>query len=492
MKELISNNKTKILIHLGLVLITFSLVYTSSLNPFTSRIMNVDTSVYVSITQGILRGQILYRDLVDNKGPLNYFLSVPGFYLGGIIGIWLTEFIFIFISFLFMYKTALMFVNEINAFLTMFFTSLAMHPFYFVNAGAEVYSLPFLVISLYIFSRHYIMNRNASLLELLTLGICFSSSILIRLNMFPLWAGFCLTIIIESAIKKKFLNIVKYIITFSFGVSIVIFPVYLYLKLNNILPEFYLYVISGGVSRGFQASLLRDFANFFYIVINRSFSFLPLGIGIIWFFIRYKNINTWYFLGFILSYLLSVIFLSFSSGFSYYNLILIPFFVPTLAFLTDSLLSLFSNIKYKRLAVIFLFCVLFSEGIVRLSYYVFFNFDSGIQIRNAGRFIDENTEPGDKIINLGGNAYIYPFTAREYASKYIFQDSSAFAHIPGARDEFVSTIISTKPKIISIFTAQGDVNTQLTVGWHEDILDLLATDYKLVSENYGFKIFLRL
>ncbi|MCL2186303.1 MAG: hypothetical protein FWB86_10695 [Treponema sp.] len=486
----ISQYKSKIILYAGLLLISFSVVYTSTLNPFTHRVMNVDTSVYMTIAQGITRGHVLYKDLADNKGPLTYFMSVPGYYIAGITGVWLTELFLIFITFLFMYKTALLFVNSKTAFLSVFAVSLAMHPFFYVNAGTEEYSLAFLMISLYIYTKHYFSGNKTHLLEILALGVCFACSVMIRLNMFPLWAGFCLVIIIESAIKKEILNILKYVAFFSLGVLIVLLPIYLWMRHFGLFNDFYYNVILGGITRGFRLSVLNDFLKNFYLVLNRSFSFIPLCVGIIWFFIKYKNISSFYYIGFIISYFLSVIFLSFASGNSHYNLVLIPFFIPVISFLSDALLQLFSKIKYKYLVLALFFCITFSEGIIRLSYYLFFNFDSGSQLRTAGKIIDDNTKPNDLMINLGWNGYIYPYTKRDYASKYIFQ-SEAFNHIPGANEEFVSAIMNNPPKVMTIYTANDGGGLQFRAGWHEKPYKLLETDYTLISDDYGIKIFLR-
>jgi hypothetical protein len=481
-------NKSKIIIYLFLFLIAFSIVYTSTLNPFLSRIMNVDTSVYISITQGITRGHVLYKNLADNKGPLLYFLSVPGFYLGGTAGVWITELIFIFISFFFMYKTALLFTNTKTALLTVFFTSLATHPFYYVNAGTEEYALPFLAVSFYIFTKYYISTKKTTFFEIVTLGLSFTCSIMIRLNIFPLWGGFCLIIIVESIIKKKYIDIFKYIIGFIFGILIVLIPIYFYLKINNAIGDFLNYVILGGITRGFRASL-KDFVNIFYIVINRNFSFIPLCLSIVWLFTKYKNINTFYFYSYIVSYLLSVIFLSFSPGNSHYNLILIPFFVPAVIFVSETLLEAFSKIKYKYMVLVLFFCITFSEGIIRLSYYLFFNFDSNVSLKLAGKIIDDNTNEYDKIINLGWNGYIYPFTQRDAASKYIYQ-GSGLDQITGAKEEFLSDILTNKPAIITLFIGE-DAGEQIINDWHTPIFKMIDNEYHLLSDENEFVLYIR-
>ena len=108
--KLISLNKKT---YLTLFIIAFAVVFGSTYNPMNFRRMHVDSAVYITVAQGITRGQLPYLDLVDNKGPLLYLMSVPGLFLGGFTGIWITELVLIFISVLFGYKTALFFGNKI-------------------------------------------------------------------------------------------------------------------------------------------------------------------------------------------------------------------------------------------------------------------------------------------------------------------------------------------------------------------------------------------
>ncbi|MCL1994463.1 MAG: hypothetical protein FWG66_16085 [Spirochaetes bacterium] len=476
-------------LYAGLVLVAFSLVFTSTLRPFSNRIMNVDTSVYVSITQGLSRGLVLYSELADNKGPLLYFISLPGFHLAGITGVWVTQFVLMFVSIFFMYKLALLFVSAKAAFLTVAFTSLAMHPFYYVDAGAEEYALPFLAVSLYIFTKHYIGGKDAGFWEVVVLGASFALAIMIRLNMFPLWAGFCLVIIIEALSQKRFADMFKYIGAFLVGVFAVLLPIFLYLWRHDIFLDFYYNVVVSGAARGFAVLSLNEFIHNFYTIINRSFSFIPLCIGVVWVFVKYKNISVFYFAGFLLSYFLSILFLSFSRGEPHWNLILIPFFVPAVAFLSDLFLNNV-KVKYKHAALIILFCVAFSEGLARLSSYLFFPHDTGIPIRDAGRIIDENTAPNDTIISLGAHAYIYPFTQRLPASRFIIQ-GWAFDHIPGAREEFVSGILNDPPKIIAIVLNENGMPHMIDHRWHGEIFAMMESDYRLLEDNGRARIFIR-
>jgi hypothetical protein len=430
-------------------------------------------------------------DFVDNKGPLAYLISVPGLYLGGFTGIWITELILMCVSVFFAYRTAILFGSKFKAIMGTFFSFMVLIMFFYVNAGTEEYSLPFLMLSFYIFARYFFSQRqDVSFLELIILGFCFACAVLIRLNMFPLWAGFCAVIFVEAIMKRRFMLLAKYVSGFCFGIIIVFIPVFLYLKINGIVDAFLEQVIFGGASKGFSGAGIKETVKKFYIVIDRNYSFVPIILGLFWIITKYKQPHFNFYLGYTISYFLMLLFLSFSSGDSHYNLVLIPFFIPAITFLVNLIDSAFFEVKAKNvvLALFFLFC--FSEGLANYLYDLkrITSDESGKQLINAGKMIDENTRPGDKIISLGFNGYIYPFTKRDSVSKYIYQ-GSGLDYIPGARKEFISDVLTNKPAIIAVFTAE-DGRGQIMDDWHAPIFEMMETEYRLLSDKNGFNLFI--
>jgi hypothetical protein len=416
---------------------------------------------------------------------------VPGLFLGGFTGIWITELIFVFVSVLFAYKTALFFGSQHKALFGTAFSFVALLSFFLVNAGAEEYSLPFLMISLYIFTKYFFsVKKDVSFPELIILGICLASAILIRLNMFPLWAGFCAVIFFESVLKRRFIFLVKCIIGFCLGIAIIIFPVFLYLKLNGIIDAFIEQVIFAGTARGFGETGLKIIEKNFFLVLGRNNCALPLWLGIFWLITKYKQNDFTYYLGYTLSYFLMVLFLSFSGGGNHYNLVLIPFFVPALTYLAGVLYNTFSGYRAKNIILIFFFCCIFTESFIRYAFYLTnkFHDNSGNNLVKAGKIIDDNTKNGDKIISLGINGYIYPFTQREPASRYFYQ-GSGLGEIAGARETFISEILNSKPVIITTVT-EAERN-EIMYDWHAPILEMVETEYRLLSDEYGHKIFIR-
>jgi hypothetical protein len=483
--------KSDMKIYMGLFLFAFVMALSSSYNPVNFRRMHIDSSVYVTISQGIINGQFPYGDFVDNKGPLAYLINVPGLFMGGFTGIWFTELIFLFVSILFAYKTALFFGNKRNALLGTVFSFVVLLVFFTVYTGAEEYSLPFLMISFYLFTKNMLSDeQDFKFIELIILGICFSCAVMIRLNMFSLWAGFCLVIFVVTLAKRRFLALGKYIVGFCSGVLIVLIPLYLYLKINDIFDAFLIQVIFGGTSRGFGGSNLRQVAMNFFLVINRICSIAPIFFGLYFIVLNYKKPTFSFYFAYTFSYFLMVLFLSFFSGEIHYNMALVPFFIPALTVLAGFLYNAFSEKKGKGVIVICFLSLLFFEGIVNYFYdfsKIFYD-KSGQQLMRMGKMVDANTNPGDKIISLGYNCYIYPFTKREAASKYVFQ---GYFHdvVPGAREEFISDILTNKPAII-VTTDLDGFETSIK-NWHDPILEMMEKEYSpLYSEN-GIALFKR-
>jgi hypothetical protein len=478
-------------IYIGLFLFALVIALSSSYNPINFRRMHIDSSIYVTISQGIINGQLPYRDFSDNKSPLNYLINVPGMYFGGFTGIWLTELIFLFVSILFAYKIALLFGDKRKALLGTVFGFIVSLVFFTVYTGSEEYSLPFLMISFYLFTKNMLSGeQDFKFSELIVLGICFACSIMIRLNMFPLWAGFCLVIFIVTLAKRRFLMAGKYILGFCSGMLIVLIPLYLWMSLNGIFDDFVVQVLFAGTSRGFGGSSLRTLAMNFFLAINRICSVAPIFFGLYYIVLHYKKPTFAYYFAYTFSYFLMVLFFSFFSGEIHYNMALVPFFIPALTVLAGFLYNAFSEKKGKGVIVICFLSLLFFEGIVNYFYdlsKIFYD-KSGQQLMRIGKMVDTNTNPDDKIISLGANCYIYPFTKREAASKHACQGYFVDL-VPGARDEFISDILTNKPAIIVTTNFAGD--EQFSEYWYGPIFEMMEKEYgPLYSEN-GIALFKR-
>lgn len=74
---------------LGLVVLVALVLF----SPLNTPVLPRDEGVFVYIGQGILRGEIPYRDMLDHKGPLIYYINALGLWIGhnSLWGVWLVE-----------------------------------------------------------------------------------------------------------------------------------------------------------------------------------------------------------------------------------------------------------------------------------------------------------------------------------------------------------------------------------------------------------------
>jgi hypothetical protein len=486
------NNNTETFIYPGLFCLALYVCLASCLNPFGTKTIDSDTSVFLTIAQGITRGQVPFRDFYDNKGPLLYLLSVPGFALGRFTGVWITELIFMCMSVFFAYKTALFFGSRVFAFTGVVLSFIIFMTFFYEAAGAEEYSLPFTVISLYIFTRYYFTQKNVSSPEIIILGFCFASSALIRVNMFPLWLGFCIVICIETITKRDFPGLVKYTALFCIGIAAITIPVILYLKANNALADYIRQNFITGRLRGTSGFMFTYFVKIFFEIAGKNFCFTPLLAGFIWLIKEPCGKKRGYYAGYLSAFILTVVFHAVTrTSHDHYNMTLTPFLVPAFTFFIKDIFKYFHAVNYNKLFfAVFLF-ILFSsplvKGLNRL-YSSFFE-QSGKNDSIAGKTIDEYTTKGDTIIVLGFPCRIYLFTQRDTASRYIYQ-TSGVDYEPNAHNEFLMDIYKNKPAIIAVENRDGHYD--YLPEWYAPVYDMIKNEYQMAADKNGYFLFKRI
>ena len=483
--------KSNILIYCGLFLLAFLVVFVSALNPFSSAELESDTTIYLTIAQGITRGQVPYKDFADNKGPLTYLISVPGMFFGGFTGVWITELILMFISVLFAYKTALFFGNNIFSLSGVVCSFLVFQSFLDEVAGTEEYALPFMMISLYIFTKYFFTKKEPPVFELIIVGICFAAAFLIRINMFPLWLGFCIIILIETLYNKKFLPLIKFVSFFCIGILIVIIPLYLYLYCNNAFSDYIHQNFIVGSSRGLSGFSIKEFVISFYKIIDKNYCWLPLPIYFIWIIKKQEKINVFLSAGLLLAYLLTVLFLAvILTSFRHYNLVLTPFLVPVFTFCSMPVYNYFSNVKNKKIALLVFVCIIFSQCFATWCWSVYNNMTDSSRNKSIsmGKRIDQNTTMDDRIILLGKPYHIYLFTERLAASRYIYQGSGV-NYDPNAQTEFLLDMQKNRPKIIGIAEINGNYNH--LPGWYSPVYTMIENEYRILSSDNGYFLFIR-
>jgi hypothetical protein len=456
----------------------------SPLNPLSGNISATDSSVFLTVARGILHGKLPYVDFFDHKGPLVYFIDAAGFFIGGFTGVWFIELLFMFASVIFAYKTALFFASAVPAFFGTVFSFAALVPFFEGGNLTEEYVLPFIFVSLYIFTKYFFTQTEPRKPHIVFLGFCFGASLLLRPNMFAVWLAFCAVIFAQKLRHKEYISVIRYTACFMFGILVALLPVLIYLNITDSFNECVnQYIVFNGTyaasSREAPATF-KEFVKSSIKILNTAV--LPFILALFWLFKEDFNSPRY---GFYAGYALSFIFSFLLTGLSrrnypHYNMVLIPLFVPVIAFCAEKLLVPFRLSKhriFKFVVPIFLLCVFVNVRIrsdIRVRV-IRENIRSNARSYYAGlgKFIDKNSASGDVVSVLGNQGSVYLFTEREAASKYIYQFPLAGVS-DKIKDEYINDIKKTRPYLIIIPLD----------GRYESIRSIFPPIFELIRRDY--------
>ena len=280
-KEILEkNNNNKqinkdIIINISILLlfgcITFLFLLKSPLHIWTGGEASTDSSVLKTVALMISNGKVPYLDTFDHKGPYIYIINWLWQLISYYKGVWLFEFINLFVTLSGLYKIARLKCNKpCSIIVTLISVSLLFNYFESGNLTEE-YALPLIAWSLYIFL-DYLINEKVNNLRLIICGFCFGGILLLRVNMGAAWVVFCLAILIKCLKEKKFSDLTKFIVFFIIGIAIILIPVMVWLGFNGALSAFWeeyiefnqMYISSAGN----RATIRNKIEAFGYFFIN--------------------------------------------------------------------------------------------------------------------------------------------------------------------------------------------------------------------------------
>ncbi|MDR2474286.1 MAG: hypothetical protein LBD45_00360 [Bacteroidales bacterium] len=342
---------------------------------------------------------------------------------------------------------------------------MALAPFFEGGNLTEEYVLPFIFISIYIFTKYFFTEIEPDTIQIGILGACFGVSLLLRPNMFAVWLAFCSVIFIHKLLLKEYAAVIRYTLFFIFGILLALLPAALYLKMTGSFNECVnQYIVFNGLYAASPARASATFTAFAKSVIKAlNTSTIPFVIALFWLFKKNVDCRYRFYVGYGLSFVFSFLLIGLSRmNYLHYNMVLIPLFVPAIAFCTEKLLALFSLSKHKiyKLGVpVFVLCVFFNYQILLAMHICYENIKSDAEtyFTSLGKFIDENSVSGDTVSVIGNQCSVYLFTKRESASKYIYQMPLAIIS-EKIKDEYIADIQKAKPYLIIFPLGRFDIH----------------------------------
>ncbi len=190
-------------------------------------ILHVDSQVYIHTAQQWMQGKVLYKEIVEHKGPLLYVINIIGLILAGghLWGIWVIQLI--------MLMTLLWLIAYYVSRHESWFVSAAAMIFFVVwiyrsstigDNIPEMYAVPF-VGYIVLLSFRMMVVPTLSIISILLGGLSFAALLLLKLNFVVLAVPFIIWMLNMSFQKKYFL---KLILLLTAGFLFLFIPFLLY------------------------------------------------------------------------------------------------------------------------------------------------------------------------------------------------------------------------------------------------------------------------
>ena len=220
-----------------------------------------DSAIYAAIGNAMNNGRTLYTGIIDNKGPLMYFIDAFGLSINYHFGIFLIECIFLFVGIIFAYKTAKLITQNkkwLSCFSAIFATLLLV---YTLDGGnyTEEYAILFINIATFFVTKFLVNDYKLKWYELLIIGICFAATFLLRANLCAFFISQIVVIFVCLIKDKKFKILFRAMGFILLGIVIFLLPFLIYLIKNGALSACLNLVYFGVVDSFAQVTWLEKF-----------------------------------------------------------------------------------------------------------------------------------------------------------------------------------------------------------------------------------------
>ena len=409
-----------------------------------SRLKNVglfwDAAEYLHVSKEVADGKVLYKDIFDNKGPVLYFMNAVALKLGQQNGIIILEFLMIFISLVFLYKTIkLLEENNWKSIIILVIITSILARMFTSGLSCEEYALMFSAIGLYECIKYY-KNRLFLKKECFAIGMMCALTFLIRPNLTMVFIAFGISIFIEKIKEKKYKELLSYLVYAFIGFAVVCIPIIIYFSLNKCWYE-YIYsnfLLNIGMHKYGIIKSIRKMAEFVPISFGLT---IVLFITSIYYFIKKKDYK---YISYSILIIITILFNAISVQFYAHYLIS---FLPVFILAYQNIYTIKNDEKkITFLYTIFISCIIIFDAIECIP-------KTNIPQPNIEliEYIKQHTNIDDEIAIIGFQEEIYYLSNRHAVSKYSFVlRNNAFTEENQTMMvyECFTDIINKHPKII--------------------------------------------
>lgn len=200
-----------------------------------------DSGLFQTIGMLWADGMIPYRDVFDHKGPLLFLIQRAAYaFADPQLALYLLESLFVSVSLYLCYQILRLWAAALPAMAGMALCALFWLPVLEYGNLSEEYSLPFVLLALYLQLRWLGRERQAHPWPYaLTYGLCFGSTLMIRPNNGVLISAITAVITVALALRGQWKSILVNALALLAGVLLAVLPFVAYFAAHGALKDFF-------------------------------------------------------------------------------------------------------------------------------------------------------------------------------------------------------------------------------------------------------------
>jgi hypothetical protein len=440
---------------------TFIVLFPS--NPANMTLPSRDSGVFLYVGWRLLKGDIPYRDVWDHKPPLIYFVDALGLLLNpqSLLGVWLLQFCFLFLTILFLYNSLNESLGTIPAVVGMIVLTSGLLTILDQGNVTEEYALVFQTLGLWLFVRS--QKNNYPLRLTFWIGLCGGLAFYFKQTTIGIWIAFALFLLWIRILQKKSPVIDLFILAAGWGLLSIILGLVFASQhaLNDFWYEAFLYnFVYIGKHEAFSRLIPVILKGFLFLsqgaVLYLALLGWSISLAYVWFnrksFINIQPIILLAIINFPIEVVLITI-----SGRSILHYYLTP--LPVMAILSGFLVyslglvaGRFTRISspgvMKPISSLALLAVLVLQIGQVQNYPVYIANVADNTYAPVIAYVTEHTKSDDKVLVLGAESVVNFLTRREAPTRYVYQYPLLLVGSRGMYNEYFQQIIQNKPVLI--------------------------------------------
>ena len=408
-----------------------------------------DASIFEYFGYAMNRGELMYANLFDHKGPVVFLINYLGYFISGAFGIKILYLVCTLFFFAISFQISRLFTGNKQSIFVLLIIFFVYEHFFDGGWSLEGFILPLITYSLYIFLKFFII-KDLKNYEIVLSGLFFSVVLFTKANMIGIWLIFSLYTIIHYILMKNYGDLFHLVVRFLIGVFVFILPLFVYLISKGIFFEMLYQSI--GINFIYttesNSGSIKEILKWYVSESNLLTLNVIILISSLLSWEKYKSKSILYHIVFLLCLMLALVS---KRSYGHYILVVIPLLIPYLA----SVFNLMKNVTMSKVLLLsFGLSVVYLSNInsVKESIRTRDRNSSYLQ-QTVANYIKSNTEFNDRIYTHRQNGTIYLYSNRLSSTKYFFIPAVTNDQI--LIEDFKKSIIENPP-IYIVFDTEWD------------------------------------